>query len=263
MVLLRDTWDALAALSTATTPTEGTDGSEVLRTQPRDRYSTATSPATIELTRSPAGTVQGVFVGFVECSTSATINITAKVSSGGATKFTTGTVNFWAGTPVVSASRFDTGHYFHLESSAHTGVGYISVVITGLSSNNVIRVGRIMAGEIWQPTTNMSYGSGFVGWGDSTVREQYPSGVVFPDRSSPAPFTRFSLNSTSKTEIQSNAMELGRVEGGHKPVVYVRDPDDTNGRQQNTIYGLLSQRQIWLEDHFDHYTAQYEVQGMT
>lgn len=263
-LILRDTWTENATVHDGSGVLAGTAKTNVLNSQPRDKHITAANPYNIELEVSPADTIQGVFVGFVRCSTSATIRIHAKEFDGGATKFDTGTVSFWGATPVVSAAEFANGSFFYQETTPanQTGIGYLQVLITGKPTGGNIEVGRVMAGTLWQPAMNIDYGDA-LGWVDAGSREQGINGVTFPDRSASAPYARFTMKSSSRSEIQANAMELGRIEGGHKPILYVRDPDDTNGRQQNLVYGPLSSRQLPSENYFSHFVCQYEVHGMT
>lgn len=125
-------------------------------------------------------------------------------------------------------------------------------------------IGRLVVGNLWQPTINMQYGSDLFGWQDEVSPRIDPSsGVTFLNRSSPNPIMNFSLISESRSELLDNAYNIARQRGSSRSTFFVRDPADVSYLAQGISYGVLQQLQSAVESSYSFYRLRYQIKGLT
>ena len=109
----------------------------------------------------------------------------------------------------------------------------------------------------------LSYGTALFGFTDEGAATVQRSGVVSISRGNPAPVFPFSIQTESKSDMMTYVYEMGRIRGGTRPVLLVRDPTDTDYRMQTMQYGVLSGEMIAIENSFNFYTFRSSIRGMS
>lgn len=103
--------------------------------------------------------------------------------------------------------------------------------------NAALRIGRLVAGEVYQPDNNFEFGFQ-LGHKDDTKQSRTPTGQTTTKSSVPVPFCEFTLRHNARSAIMLHCYEMQRRYGTSRPFVVCCDPGDDEFLQMLTLYGL-------------------------
>lgn len=137
------------------------------------------------------------------------------------------------------------GYGYHVYKPANAVTARYWRWTFNISEVSFIDTGRAWAGEILQPTFDISFGYGDE-WADlSRVSSARRSGAQYVDERARARVMRFAFNALSESE-RDEIREMGRLAGIAKQVLFVRDPADP---AKETILGRMSETTPILRPH--------------
>jgi len=149
-----------------------------------------------------------------------------------------------------AAENFWSGRYAERDRQGYTWTSifstpftvyarYVSVMIQDTSNSaGFVQLGRLFAGDAWQPRINMSIGAG-LGWQTGTDIAEALSGAEYFAEKRPYRVAKFSLGFLSEDEAFGNAFDIKRRMGISGEVVFVFNPDDTLHALRRQFYGRL------------------------
>lgn len=103
--------------------------------------------------------------------------------------------------------------------------------------NTSLRLGRLVAGSVYQPDSNFDFGFQ-LGHKDDTKKSRTPTGQTTTKSSVPVPFVDFTIRHVSREAIMLHFYEMQRQYGTSRPFVVCCDPGDDQYLQMLTLYGL-------------------------
>ena len=124
---------------------------------------------------------------------------------------------------------------------ASTNARYIRVKLSDEENPaGYVQLGRVFAGDGYQPVRNITYGASLA-WVDPTeVQESLDGAESFNERR-PYREARFGLSAMTESEAMADAFELIRSIGISKEVVFIWDPDDTVHALRRQFLGRFRQ----------------------
>ncbi|MFZ5669137.1 MAG: hypothetical protein ACOY4K_06560 [Pseudomonadota bacterium] len=103
-----------------------------------------------------------------------------------------------------------------------------------------VQLGRVFAGDGYQPVRNITYGASMT-WVDPTeVQESLDGAESFNERR-PYRVAKFGLDAMTEAEAMADAFELIRSMGISKEVIFIWDPDDTVHALRRQFLGRFRQ----------------------
>lgn len=178
----------------------------------------------------------------------ATVRITLSNSASGNTDvYDSGTINAGAidGYPEI---------YHDIGSNKTAQYGRIVVSDSSLS---LIEIGRIFAGEAWQPTIGESFGR-LAGWIDPSPKTRSLGGQTLIDKRTRFRRFEFQLEFNTESEMMDNAFELDRVNGTSTNVLMLLDRDGFS--QKLSTLGLITRSQLLNHWNFDRVRKRYVIE---
>ena len=149
-----------------------------------------------------------------------------------------GSPNFWTGKYSEDEIAGYTASLVYILSST-ISARYIRVEISDTSNAaGYVQIGRVFAGDGWQPVRNIVYGASLAWESRTTVQESLSGAEYFDERRS-FRVARFELPVMSQAEAMANAFEIQRSAGVNKEVLFVWDPDDTVHALRRQFLGRL------------------------
>lgn len=134
--------------------------------------------------------------------------------------------NWWGGKYTDEQRAGYTPALIHI-FSANRLVRYVRWLLDDTTNAaGYLQYGRPFIGPAWQPTYNMSYGTG-LGWVPNTDVQRVPAGAEYFDKRTPWREKPFVLDWLTADEAFAQAFEIQRRAGIDKEVLYIEDPDDT------------------------------------
>lgn len=107
------------------------------------------------------------------------------------------------------------------------------------ASITTLQVGRVFLGPKWAPRFNQIAGWQVTAQDDSKVARSY-GGQSFVDIRPQRRILNFTLNSSSESDIYSNAFAMARANGIASDVLAVNDTAATGYLSEQSVYGLCS-----------------------
>jgi hypothetical protein len=149
-----------------------------------------------------------------------------------------GAPNWWSGTYSAEEIAAYTGTIAHI-LTASTNARYVRIEFDDTANaDGYVQLGRVFAGDGWQPVRNMVYGAS-LGWIDRTeVQEALSGHESFNARRSPR-IARFGLEAMAESEAMALGFELQRAMGVNKELMFVWDPADTTHALRRQFLGRL------------------------
>lgn len=149
-----------------------------------------------------------------------------------------GAPNWWSGTYSAEEIASYTGTISYI-LSASTNARYLRIEFDDTANTDgYVQLGRVFAGDGWQPVRNIVYGAA-LGWIDRTeVQEALSGHESFNARRSPR-VARFGLEAMGESEAMAVAFELQRSMGVNKELMFVWDPADTTHALRRQFLGRL------------------------
>lgn len=137
-----------------------------------------------------------------------------------------GSPSWWTGTYSAEEIAAYTATIVYILSGS-TNARYIRVEFSDEENPaGYVQLGRVFAGDGYQPVRNITYGAS-LGWVDPTEVQEALSGAEFFNERRPYRVARFGLDAMTQDEAMADAFELIRSMGISKEVLFVWDPDDT------------------------------------
>lgn len=122
-------------------------------------------------------------------------------------------------------------------------------------------IGALVIDNAFQPTQNISYGWS-IGLVDPSTKARSVSGHVSVVYRKKYLSGQLSLECQDKAAIWS-LFTLDQKVGKTEPVLVIRDPEeDEEYRQQQTIYGILSELSPIVNDHYQLYSKRYDIEEL-
>jgi hypothetical protein len=232
--------------------------------QPRDRFQTQVDGTDIVIRGevSTATDINCISMMFSNIPYSADNQWRVKLDSatpGGTNKLDTGWQTFWASTG--GASYMDRSHTLWASDTAISGAIHMEIDISAQTDDNFITIGRLMAGDFMRvPLAVNTALFGFIDEGASIAQR---TGVISISKGNPTPNFPFSFYTESRADIMDYMYKFGKLRGGTRPVLLVRDPTDTAYRMQTMQYGLLADQIMAMELSYNYFMFRGTIRGMT
>jgi hypothetical protein len=101
------------------------------------------------------------------------------------------------------------------------------------------------------------------GFNDEGASTSQRTGVLALSRGNPTPSFPFSFNTESRSDLMDYMYKFGKLRGGTRPVLLVRDPTDTTYRMQTMQYGVFSDQVLAIELSYNYFLFRGSIKGMT
>ena len=129
----------------------------------------------------------------------------------------------------------------------------------GDASLTYIDVGRLYLSKVFQPETNMDYGTqeGFI---DPSTIARTKSGRGVPNERPKYRYAEFSLTFGSKEEMFGQAFDLDRWSGTTRDVLFINNYDDKPLLQKRTIYGRMAALNPVVNAYYQLFEKTYRIE---
>lgn len=149
-----------------------------------------------------------------------------------------GSPSWWTGKYSAEEIEGYTASCTYIFASA-TNARYVRVEIDDTTNEDgFVEIGRVFAGNGFQPARNMTYGAS-IGWENRTEVQEALSGAEYFNERRAFRVVRFGLAAMTEDEAMANASELIRAIGVSREVFFVWDPDDTTHALRRQFLGRL------------------------
>lgn len=139
---------------------------------------------------------------------------------------------------------------------------YIRVeIIDTDNADGHIDLGRLFIADGWQPTRNMTYGSG-LGWLDRNEVQEALSGAEYVTVRRAARFARFNLPAMVENEGMGNAFEIQRAMGTAGEVLFIWDPTDTTHALRRQFIGRIRTLSFIENPGPDRWSTSFEIKEL-
>ncbi len=226
--------------------------SNLFDTEPTVRWrSTALAPAYVEIDLGQQYSMNLVALLFTNASNTGTYRVrmaTSKANLTSSPGYDSGNVDVWMNKASVDYSSWLRVHtYLDLRSHTPT-VGsagdqlfqYVRIDVNdAANADGYIDVGRLYLSYLFQPTFNMTYGSGVPTPSEDVIRIESEGGL---EHSVPRPKKkkfRLTLQFTSEQELMEGIWEILRRRGSSGDVLVIPFPDST-WKHHTIMYSLMS-----------------------
>lgn len=169
--------------------------------------------------------------------------------------------NWWAGT----ISEEERAGYFwsviHL-LPAVVFQRYWKVEIDNTTNpDGYIDVGRLFIANGWTPAYNMSYGQS-VKWESRDEIEEAIDGTEYFDERPGYRVERFTLNYLTESEAMALALDMQRLAGITREVLFVYDPADSLHFYRRSFLGRVRQLSPIEQVHYNIHSTAYEIKEL-
>jgi len=199
-----------------------------------------------------ARTVSGVFLGFTNLTSTATIKVTATGVTVGTNPSTLGAVlcRPWADASWDTAYTGGSSNSYGYGAGSHARVWFSSdVTCTGLTieitdtanTNTSLEVSRLVVGKLWSPKYNTEFGLE-VGVKDLTTQSRTQSGDLISTRGPRFKTLNFNLNWLTYTDrtVFINLLKTAGLSRSLLVSLFPNNSDDWDAEQLYQIYGKLT-----------------------
>jgi hypothetical protein len=258
--------------ATVTVSSENTNypKENILRTQPRDTFRALSGVTNVQIDLTTPGAVERDFdtvaVLFANVQgISAVWTIRASLDAGdidtGPWTVNETSLQFWASTGL---DNFDRTHAFWRSTTGMRRASKIRIIISySALPDNYLSVGNVVVSESWQPTIGLQYGSGLWGLTDFGSLDQGIPGVTFPTRGGVARSLPVTFQVNDKTEAVDLQYLIETQLGSTRPMLFVRDPEDTDHRFGGMLWGFLQGPLIMTEPSWTAFRLRATVVGLS
>jgi hypothetical protein len=133
---------------------------------------------------------------------------------------------FWYGQPTLDSLVGGNRTYVHMLAAAHYARYWRVEIDDTLNTAGYIEIGRLFAGDGWQPQYNMSYGSA-LGYEDASTVEEAWSGAEYFDRKTTRRVMSVLLEHLTDNDAMMRVLDLQRAQGTTQEILVCWDPADT------------------------------------
>lgn len=177
-----------------------------------------------------------VFLGFSNASTSATWEIRAATAAQG-TAWLANAGSIVLGATQLRASADALGPRYHAFWRAGAALNARHLRINLINAAAALTAGVLVVGKAFQPGYNHEWQSGR-GLEDLSLKERLASGAMSVDPRAIVPIWRWTLGDLTDAELRA-LWGIARRRGTSRPVLAVEDPDATEGLHERLHYGTL------------------------
>ena len=251
-------WGDAATIDEVSAETASFEGTQVQATQPTDYWEAVSSTPYIVFDRGSAQTWNVVAALFTNMASSDTWRIrtaTSKANLTASPSLDTGSLTFRV------AGDDDTW-------DRHHGLYYVSggrsdrwLRIDFSVAGGTLECGRIIIGNLFQPTTNDSYGRAF-GPQDPSTKDRTDGGALIADDKTPFLAAEINLGFLSEAEAYGKVFDLFRRRGVRNDVLYIGDPEESTYLMHQIIYGQVARIRPLSLPQFGRYEARVLIEEM-
>ncbi|MBI1243759.1 MAG: hypothetical protein GC202_02045 [Alphaproteobacteria bacterium] len=148
--------------------------------------------------------------------------------------------------------------------AASLSARYVRVDLSAPSlATTYIDVGRLWVGDAWQGARNFSYGISHAiddGKSKQVAADGAPNSSVFVDPRAVGQTVSFALEAVGESEMWNYAMEIQRVPGRKRQVLFVPDPDSA-WINRAAVLGLIEKSDSIKQMSFPLRTTSFDVRG--
>lgn len=247
---------------------EGTGGAVAanLQTmQPRDLWqSTNLTNLHFELDRGSAQPWNAVALLFTNATSAATWRIRAADDQA---SLTDGTADYDSGTLTLRAAgaddTWDRPHGLLWVAAGVTRRWLRIDIADAANPDTVFRAGRLVIGNLWQPTRNAQYPRSVTPRDDST-RDRTDGGALIPtERGDPYLVADLRLDYMSEADALAEIFALRRLRGTRRDMLTVLDPEEGTYLHQGILYGLLTRDEPIVHAGFRRYQHRLQFEELT
>lgn len=182
-----------------------------------------------------------------------TWRVTLGTTAGASDLFDSGSQAVWY-LPFTGPEEWESGNWWGIAQDEYIAHPYAAIVLLATTTNarymriaitdtanaaGYVQIGRVWAGETWQPEVNDSFGRA-MSHQDYSVVQVAASGAPFTDRQRRARTVKFSLDMLSSSE-RAWVSEISRRAGIVEEVLYLPDTADYTECQRYGFVGRLAQ----------------------
>lgn len=121
--------------------------------------------------------------------------------------------------------------------------------------------GRLYLSKAWIPTFNIGYGWS-VSWNDNSEKEKSLGGNTFITSRSKYRQIEFDLNFQYENEMYDNAFELDRLRGTSKDILVIKDIDNLDRVQDQSVYGLMTELSPIVNTTYSIFAKKFKVEEL-
>jgi hypothetical protein len=169
--------------------------------------------------------------------------------------------NFWEGTLQEEERQGFTWNLIHvLEQS--TAARYLKVELVDPNNpDGYVQLGRMFLADEWQPAINMELGASITYESRSEIDEAVSGTEYYEEREAPR-VAQFTLGMMSEDEAMARALDMQRVVGTTREVLYMYNKDDTTHRLRRAFLGRLRRLSPVEQPYLQHFRAGFEIKEL-
>ena len=251
-------WGDAATVDEVSAETTSLEGTQVQATQPTDYWEAVSSTPYIIFDRGSAQTWNCVAALFTNMAAADTWRIRTAASKANLT----------------ASPSLDTGSLaFRVPGDddtwdRHHGLYYVSggrsdrwMRIDFSVAGGTLECGRIVIGNLFQPTSNDSYGRAF-GPQDPSDKARTDGGALIADDRTPFLTADVRLGFLSEAEAYGKVFDLFRRRGTRNDILFIGDPAEDTYLMQQIIYGQITRLRPLSLPQFNRYEARLTIEEM-
>lgn len=251
-------WGDAATIDEVSAETTSFEGTQVQATQPTDYWEAVSSTPYIVFDRGSAQEFNVVAALFTNMASGDTWRVRSADTKAGLTSapdYDSGSVSFRV---AGDDDTWDRHHGLIYRSAGETNRW---VRIDFSVAGGTLECGRIVIGNLFQPTTNDSYGRAF-GPQDPSTKDRTDGGALIADDKTPFLAAEVNLGFLSEAEAYGKVFDLFRRRGVRNDVLYIGDPTEDTYLMHQIIYGQIARVRPLSLPQFGRYEARVLIEEM-
>lgn len=257
-------WGDEASLETiGNEPGSGAVAAYLQTMQPQDVWqSTSLTSLYFELDRGSAQPWNAVALLFTNATAAATWRIRAAADqvslTDGSEDYDSGSVTLLA---AGSDATWDRSHGLLWMPAGVTSRWLRIDISDGANPAGYVRAGRLVVGNLWQPTRNAQYP---IGWShqDPSDLERTDGGALIPTARDVFLAADLRFDFLSEADAIEHLYEFRRLRGKRADLLAIADPDDDTYLQQHILYGLITRDDQLLHAGFRRYQHRLQLEEL-
>lgn len=251
-------WGDAATVDEVSHETTSFEGTQVQATQPTDYWEAQNAAPYIIFDRGSAQTwnvVAGLFSNMASGDTWRIRTAATKANLTAAPSLDTGSLTFRV---AGDDDTWDRHHgLYYVDGGRSDRWMRIDFAVAG----GTLELGRIVIGNLFQPTSNDSYGRAF-GPSDPSDTQRTDGGALYTDDRTPFLTTNITLGFLSEAEAYGNVFDLLRRRGSRNDVLYIGNPTESTYLMQQIIYGQIARVRPLALPQFGRYEVRLRIEEM-